>query len=623
LKLRRLLATLVGAATAAGALLAAAPAASALSILCPPLNKNCGQQTPGPLQFKHWWDFVPLLGDPSGNGKVSVGFDVCKDVPTPQMPRRGFAGSIDQGPTAVNPAATDVYGKYQYLPQFVTYDLGCSGSLIPSAATLDTNVGNIGMGLATAAVATEVAVHRVTSSPDFLTVLDPMLTQVSATMRDAVFTPWVGISIILLGLLLIWGARRKDLPDAVSRSALAMAVLVVATVAFQYPLIAGHVAARVLTTVTNTIDFTMNGETAADPSEARAALLTNTVLVGPWLEGEFGSATSATATSFGPPLLDSRKYTYGQAAKAQADPAAGKAMTKAKREAFSQVTQAVQDRDPDAYCYLTGKCGGRAGAGGKALLAALCTVPFMLIADLIKIAAVLVIMMLVMFAPALAPFVLHSRRAALTGLSIAGASVWNGALMALAGAAMAYVAHFVLTSQMAWPLQLLIVGMFTVIMWRATGPVRRWQTVTTMSQMGSAAGQGGVPGGKWWGKLPLAGVAGAVAGWAAGEKHRDRDAREQPARQSTFEDLPAVADPNIRDITGERTVTADAPLELPAGFETSRTALPDIYRPGETLPSTIDSRPATRAGRDEVFRLWDARSSSWRYESRDDDVEAT
>jgi len=386
------------------------------------------------------------------------------------MPGTGVAGMLDGSrPATGNTTLYERYGAPG--PVWSVFDLGCLGSAADPGAVLSTFIGNMTYGLAVDLVSLSNAVHHLVSPPSFLSVFDGLMTSVTASLRDHVYSVFLPLSLLILGLVVMARAHRQDMHRALRLVGWAMVVVVVATLAFDYPTRATHATQVAETDAVSTIDAAVAGNAAANPSSA-ASLEEQAVLYPAWLEGELGRSTGPTAQAWGAKLWDSQAYTWAEAA----NPSAA---TATKQKEFTTAASAIQRSDPAAYNTLKGQGSplDRPGAGMLALFGVLFTVPFRLIADLLVVAALVVVIVAVTMTPLLAVVGLHERFAAVirSTFSAAAAAMVNAVIFSAAAALNILAVAALLSPAAAIPgwFGLLLCLLVQIVLWYALKPVRR------------------------------------------------------------------------------------------------------------------------------------------------------
>ncbi|MFI7586210.1 hypothetical protein ACIB24_03955 [Spongisporangium articulatum] len=457
---------------------------------------------------------VPAVGVPDLLG--------CKQAPTPEVPGRGVVGFFQSEPDTLPPAGdpfaknstTTIYEQYGYAGlRWNTYDLGCGPDLARAPdATVGTAVANWMMGLPKAAVAATGAVVDAAFSPDFLGVFDPLIETVVTTLQETVFEQWAFVVLAALGLLLIWRARKASLASSAGAIGWALLVMVLVTMVFRWPLVAGHAADETVTSTLaavtgglndhrtgapTAVTGTENGEESGQPDAALEAIsgMQEALLYQAWLGGTFGNADSAVATEYGPTIFASQALTWREAEVLKTDPDQGKKIIEAKQKTFEETAAKIKAQDPDAYEYLTGqRSDSRVGYAVLAGFATLCAVPFLFAASLLVIGALVIVRFGVMLFPAFATLGLFpTMRSLVTGVGSTVASALINSLVFGIGAAVTVRGMGVLLAPSSavppW-LAIVLMLLLTIVMWVALRPFRRLtQMVSTgRNHFGSAAG---------------------------------------------------------------------------------------------------------------------------------------
>ena len=359
----------------------------------------------------------------------------CKSAPVAQMPGTGVPGLLDPAPTPLpapgDPFAktptTSVYEQYGYAGlTWNTYDLGC----LPDPGTnIDTLLGNWGLGFATAGVAAANGLHNQIANPTFLAPLDVIVVQVTAAIKDAIWTPWGAVALLVVVVGLLRHSASGSLSAVTKGAAWAIFVVVLVAGLTQYP---ARVSAFFDASVTGTIasvDAASAGlsktPTGSDPARAQGALLVDRLLYDSWLRGEFGTPDSATAKAYGPRLFKDSAYTWAQAAQAQSDPAKQQVLADAKAADFKAAADQIQAKDPAGYLQMQGKSGSRVGVGLMTVFGVAFTSIFQIVADLFVFAGLIMLRFLVMFFPAIAVGGLLIPSTLRRVGNVAGASVVN------------------------------------------------------------------------------------------------------------------------------------------------------------------------------------------------------
>jgi hypothetical protein len=334
--------------------------------------------------------------------------------------------------------------------------------------------------------------------PQFLSVFDPLIATVVDALRRSVFEQWIGLTMAGLGFLIIWRARKSSLSGTAAAIGWAMFVMMVATVLFRWPLAAGQAA-------DTTVVSTMSGVTAAlderdatghsSTGQLAASNLHDALLYQVWLGGEFGDSNSVAARKYGAQLFDAQALTWAQAATLAQDPAAGQQIINAKEAKFKQIAAQVQAEDPDAYEYLRGRrTDARVGFAALSMFAVACAVPFLLMASLLVIGALVITRFAVMLFPAVATLGLFpAMRTLVIGVgNTVAAAVINALVFGVGTAVMVKAFGVVMAPGNGLPSWLVValLLLLTLVMWFSLSPFRRLTAMASPggSHFGTAAG---------------------------------------------------------------------------------------------------------------------------------------
>jgi hypothetical protein len=455
--------------------------------------------------------FVVLLAAPGASAIPIPGLPDGKDAPTPEVPGRGVVGFFESAPEELPPPGdpwapnsnTTIYEQYGYAGlRFNTYDLGVGPDLVRSPdASIGTSVANWLFTFPKAAVAATGAVIGAAFEPDFLGVFDPLITNVVETLRTAVFEQWIFLTIAAVGLLLIWRARHAALASSAAAVGWALLVLVLATLVFRWPLVAGDAADQTVTTTLGAVAGGLNGtapEARGSAATQAVAGMHEALLYQAWLGGTFGDANSEVAERYGADIFDSQALTWREAQTLKDDPARGREIIEAKQEKFQETAEKIKNEDPDAYEYLTGsRSDTRVGYAVLAGFAALCAVPFLLVAGLLVLGALIIVRFGVMLFPAFATLgVFPTMRSLVTGIGNTMAAALINAVVFGIGAAVTVKGIGVLLSpesSLAPWLDVILVLLLTVVMWVALRPFRRLSLMVSRNRnhFGAATGAAG------------------------------------------------------------------------------------------------------------------------------------
>lgn len=510
-----------------------------------------------------------LLPASSASARPSVSFPGldCTEAPTLDMPGDGIAAFFDRTPTPLprqeDPfkpdAATTIYQQYGYSGlRWHTYDLGCGPDAARNPdAVIGTAVSNWTMNIPVSMSALTASVTDAAFHPSFLDLFDPLVTHISSALHRSLFATWVPAVIALLGIAVIFMARRAALATTAAAVGWALMVVLIATALFRWPLAAGHVADA---TVTSTVGSTVSGidgrHTKVPPSVAIASNVQESIFYQSWLAGTLGSTDSATARKYGPRLFKDQALTWHEAYVVRHDSTAGKKIIENKQDDWKTAASEIQGSDPTSYEYLTGKRSDtRVGYALLSCLAALLALPFLLVSAFLLLGSFLIVRLAVMLFPAIAVLgVFPATRGLVIGLGrTVGAALVNAIIFGIGAAITIRVLGLILDPHSKLPgwLSLVLLPLFGFVMWMALKPFRRLTSMVSprANPFGDAAGAVGNAsrdGGKWLKKAGATAVGvwgGNVAAVAtAGALDGDPDSDVVPERaeaKPAAEDRPA------------------------------------------------------------------------------------
>ncbi|MCL1871367.1 MAG: hypothetical protein FWF90_13270 [Promicromonosporaceae bacterium] len=420
----------------------------------------------------------------------------CAAAPEPSSPLSGLPGMLYPKPRTAsdadpfhNPGVTiaDVYG-YNY--QWVDYDNGC----IPGADALpklQTGVGNFLMSGSAAVSAFTHSLLGLVVTPDFMAPLDGVLTSATSAIKGGLWDPWVTAILILVAAGVLVAASRSEMSSAVTTVGWALIVLVGATYVMSYPVASAQaVDGLVQTTVTTSArGFGVNqkilgppvpGATPrANPNGAQAAIdsmfdtLNRDTFYDSWLVGTLGSSDSATARKYGPDLFKASHLTWSEALKVRDDPAAGQTIVDAKKALWVKTAAAVEGEDSAAYQQLTGN-NGRWDAAGTVVLRVGLMMPFLMVAAIFIVIAYVATRVFVPLAPGfgVVGLMFSAQGWVIAVLKQVGRFIILGPVFFVAALANLLLDNAVLSSTLAFALQLVIVAAIPFILFKLLRPGR-------------------------------------------------------------------------------------------------------------------------------------------------------
>ncbi len=458
---------------------------------------------------------------------------------------------------------------------------------------------------------TQVAFH-----PTFLNVFDPIITRISTSLHNSLFATWIPAVLALLGIAILIRARRHALATTAGAIGWALMVILLATALFRWPIAAGHIADQTVTSTLGGVVNSIDGNNRnIDPGTSVASNVEESIFYKSWLAGTLGSTDSKTAKRYGPQLFKAQALTWRQAYIVEHNPARGRQIINTKEQQWSNVAAQVKATDPMAYEFLTGhRSDTRVGYAVLATVGALLAVPFLLVAALLLLGSFMIVRLAVMLFPAFATLgVFPSARGIVVGLGrTVGAALVNSVIFGIGAAVTVRVLGLILDPASRLPgwLSLVLMPLFSVIMWVALKPFRRLTTMVSShaDPFGEGVGSFGRAGhhaSRWAKKAATTAAAvytgdmAAAATVAAASKDDENTAEQAPDRA---EARPTPVEPNLA-VAGR-----PAPKELPTASVPSapvtdgsstpppRPASPSEspgWRPPEALPEGFVPKPTS------------------------------
>lgn len=339
----------------------------------------------------------------------------CKDAPTPDMPGNGpaywFVNPPQQTPPVADPfapdATTTVYEQYGFSGLiFTTYDYGCS----PGAGTLDSavnSIANMAFQFPIMVTAVTTSVQNAAFHPQGLFApFDSTLGTASATLKERVFDRFSVIFLALLGLLLIWRARKRDIAGSMVLVLTAVGIVALVSMLATYPVQSGRAADSA---VSNTVGYVSAGFAGSDTSEdgavSAAGNLHRSLLYEAWLTGTFGRSGSDMARKYGPELFKTQALTWTEA---RLDPDARKKIIEDKKSDYEDVMGKIKDEDPSTYEYVQGKKPtARLAAAVISGFGTVLVCSFIFVAAFLMLVAFMIVRIGVMLAPVIGTVAVH------------------------------------------------------------------------------------------------------------------------------------------------------------------------------------------------------------------------
>lgn len=560
-----------------------------------PARAACGWKSP--------WECLPGVGDSGGSSTD------CKDPPAAARPDSGLAGwflSAPNKPRSGDPfsdkptvSTYDIYG-YAGL-DYATYDLGCGPDAVRNPAAVTTNtIANLIQSPAQWLVALDNSVREYAYQPDSMWGwTNSLVTKASNALRDRIFSVWGAVVLAIVGLWLLWGARGGNMSAAVTTAAWALLVMVLVSAVATWPLNAARGADGTLTGALGQVAGSLSSDNPKDkrpPAVRASGVMTQTILYNQWLRGTVGSTTSDIAKKYGPDLYVARAISWKDAKKMQESSDSRNEIYKEKANLWRTTASKVQSEDPDAYDYLTGKKGTeRIGSAFLALVSALVTTPFDVMASLLILIAFLIVRLAVIFMPAIGTVgILRPASGPLRGLLRTVAAALVNCVVFGAGSAVFLLAVQIITtteSLAGWQ-QVLLMWLTGLILWLLLRPYRRLTQLTGVDPVGNLAGGVGRMHQRVFGDLRRISVTAAGSYLGASEA---LDAHDRPTARAR--EGGALSRPETWSRSGviTRTETITSVPGQPTSTVASSSDEPGATRRGETQRPDDSRSPAMAA----------------------------
>lgn len=184
--------------------------------------------------------------------------DACRAAPTPETTGGGITGLLD--PQNNLPLDGTVYGDRGYAGMFWhAYDTGCAAAIGQSVlgpvggiageaigkstngfdatnANADTMVGNLLLKASKLELAFVTGMRARALNPNYFEGFDGIVAAGVNGIQNLLITPWIGLPMVALGLILLGLARRGDAPQTAHRLMVAVAGLGIVAFLGSYPL---------------------------------------------------------------------------------------------------------------------------------------------------------------------------------------------------------------------------------------------------------------------------------------------------------------------------------------------------------------------------------------------------
>lgn len=434
---------------------------------------------------------------------VKQGFE-CKEAPQPQLPREPQEAWFDEQSKARNGSGNgnpahpyEVYGWAGL--SWHTYDLGCGPDPTRAPDAMgDNKLGNVffSIGKHVMAMAFWLDDQAATPSEAEARGITPMwknfdniVTAVATTLKDRVFTPWVGVALMVAACVAGYRALKQNTAAVMKVLLLCGACMTLGGLLVGAPQKAIQIAddsfAAMITDTQSTILKYGGNITASDPRN----VMVENVLLPDYYKGWFGAnhnPASPEGRKIDEELRKSLAFTYDEQREVTKpdgltiDGDKANKMVSDKQQAFEKLAEDLGNQDTGAYRQFQGKESGRTSTGFLSMIKV--GMPSLVWAggSLLKILGLLVIRFAILFAPIWVPWVAMSGGLLERAFRIImGAWLWA---IAAAGILGVYLVSLVklydnVTPGIdgAWRLWFLLI--LTIIAWMIMRPFKRISTV--------------------------------------------------------------------------------------------------------------------------------------------------
>ena len=535
----------------------------------------------------------------------------CLKAPIPDAPDSGVAGWFADRPEAGKvPGQKGLYTEYGYAGySYTTYDVGgCVPTLMHPDYKFENTVANGEFMMATGIIGASNAMRERAWDPGLMWGwADPLVEKATQSIYQKVFTVFGAITLLIVGLYLLWRSRQAQMSAALTTAAWAILVAVVVTAIASWPVYSAHLADQALVSSLSVVHDAVGPPSDAIPADActrqdksscqdvrppavRASDLTvESMLYKNWLRGVLGSADSVTAQKYGQALYEARSFSWDEVENIRKDTSQRDPIIQRKNTQWMKVAEQIRTEDPEAYEYLTGARGmDRIGAGFIAMLASIMFAMFDLTASLLVLLGFLIFRWAVIAAPILGTVGLL--RPASAGfrrlLNAVVAALFNIVIFGTGAAIYLFAVDLIMsTATLAGWLQVVLVWLCGVVGWLLLRPYRR------ITQLGGRDPSAAVASPGSWHRRFLrdARDAATLAVVLPAAEEALTKGRPGPAAPTRTEQRP---DDNQRpEYRPDGTPPPDGGTPSPSPAPAPRRRMPAPDRGGWSEPSGVESAP--------------------------------
>lgn len=422
---------------------------------------------------------LAAASSPAAAAQGIPGMDTdCKEEPEPEYPGAGMVGYIDPPRDQPGPA-TSVYDEVGYAGLvWHTYDLGCMPNADKVNAPIDTWTGNQLFSVAKVLVGITNALHWTVSEGGLLSTLDDLIVQGSHAAYAGVFTPWSGVALLVLAVLMFGAIMRGDMATTARKTAAAGAALGLAAATYATPLLYTGIFDRLMVGGVEQIRGGILDASGVDAADALPDALHEQVVYRTWLAGEFGSPDNNQAKQLGRDLARAQAYTNTEVERGQT----GEQAAEEKKKQYEQIAE----RTGETYPYFQGIAGSRVGAGAFAIAKAVTYSVFQAVTLAAVFMCQFLLRLLMIMGPVLGLMAIIREATLVELLRGVGTSLWHGLVLAAVSCLHLVILVWVTGSALSGFAQLLIMAVSTVLLWMVVRPIERFRSIF--------AGVGGVLG---------------------------------------------------------------------------------------------------------------------------------
>jgi len=395
------------------------------------------------------------------------------------------------------------YSDYGYAGyDFSTYDLKCATIVTHPNAEFENTVASGEFLLATSIVGASNALRERAWDPTYMWGwADPLVEKATKAVYAKVFTVFGALTLVIIGLYLLWRSRQADMSNTVTTAGWALMVMVVITAIAAWPTWSAGLADKTLITSLNVIHSAVgppdqstppdkcalpNPDACVDhrPPAVRASdTATEGLLYRNWLRGALGSADTETAQKYGPVLYDAKSFSWDETEKIRNETRANpnsnlrQVIINQKGQRWMKVAAQIKKEDPESYEYLQGTRGmDRIGSGLIAILASLFYALFDITASVLVLLGFMIFRWAVIAAPILGTVGLL--RPASSGLrrlaNAVVAAVFNVIIFGTGSAIYLFAVSLILsTASLPGWLQVVLIWLTGIVGWLLLRPYRR------------------------------------------------------------------------------------------------------------------------------------------------------